>query len=101
MSDFDDTAHDDKMECPYCGHSYQPESEDYSEDEICEECEECGKHYFSYQSFNVTHFARPDCVLNSVSHNYEPVTLRNGKTYKFCSVCGKAEPFKVLGYIKE
>lgn len=72
--------------CPYCGCSYQVESEDYSEDTREEECEECGKKYHSSDMFSVDHFARPDCVLNGDDHKWEPLPITGGH-HDFCSVC--------------
>jgi hypothetical protein len=92
MSEFDDTANDDVVECPYCGHTYQPESEDYDEDQREECCQECGKKYYLNQSFSVTHHTVPDCTLNGMEHNYEIVNLNNGKQHPFCTVCGKCMP---------
>ena len=45
--------------CPYCGASYQVESEDYDEFDREEECAECGKTYIMNQYFDVTTHTRP------------------------------------------
>jgi hypothetical protein len=45
--------------CPYCGATYQVESEDYSEFDREEECFECEKTYIIYQSFEVTTHTKP------------------------------------------
>ncbi len=73
--------------CPYCSSKYQVESEDYDEETRVEECENCGKKYWIYQSFSVTHHTRPDCELNGVAHHYQRITLRNGKEALFCNIC--------------
>mgnify|MGYP001559255387 CR=1 FL=1 len=41
--------------CPHCGASYQPESEDFSEEMRVEECCSCGKSYEVWQNFSITH----------------------------------------------
>ena len=92
MSEFDETYNDDVVECPYCGDKYQPEAEDYSEDERITQCSECNKFYHLHQSFSVTHQTRPDCEINGGNHNYEPVNLRNGRSHPFCTVCGDCKP---------
>jgi hypothetical protein len=51
------TYSDEERICPYCGHSYQPESETHSEDAREEDCEKCGKTYMAYDSFSVMHYA--------------------------------------------
>lgn len=43
--------------CPHCGASYQPESEDFSENERDEECFTCKRTYQVWQSFEVYHHA--------------------------------------------
>ena len=45
--------------CPYCGHRYQVESEDYDEFDRDEACEGCGKTYTICQSFEVSTHTRP------------------------------------------
>ena len=79
------------MICPYCGDSYQVECEDYSEDLIEEECEECGKKYYSRQNFSVDHYSAPDCELNNEFHKWELLKLSDGSTHPFCSICGKCK----------
>ena len=44
--------------CPYCGDEYQAEGEDYSEDEIEETCDNCGKEYIRWTEFSVTHHTK-------------------------------------------
>jgi len=84
MSEFTDISNSDVVECPYCGNKYQPEAEDYSEDDRPEECYKCKKKYFVNQSFSVNHQMRPDCELNNIKHNF--VDFENGE-FQFCSVC--------------
>ena len=87
--------YEDKMDsvnaiCPYCGHTYQVEGEDYDESSREEECEACGKSYWIHQSFSVDTFTKPDCKLNGQKHVFEPWTSKNGKQEAFfCSVCGE------------
>lgn len=45
--------------CPHCQHQYQPESEDFDEDEREEECSECGGLYLLRNEMSVTHYTRP------------------------------------------
>ena len=96
MSKYSNTINNDKVECPYCGYSYQREGEDISEDEREEECEECGKKYQTHDSFTVYHHAAPDCELNGEQHDYQPASLGNGKTHPFCTVCEKCQPHREL-----
>ena len=96
MSRYINTMNGDNVECPYCGYTYQPEAENYSEDERPKECDECGKQYRLYQSFSVTHCAEPDCGLNGEQHDYQPIKLRDGGEHPFCTVCGKCQPLGEL-----
>ena len=82
-------AHTDDNDaiCPYCGHRYQVEAEDYDEDGRQETCDECGKKYWLHQSFSVTHHTQPDCWLNGDEHQYERVDLKNGLSADFCKIC--------------
>ena len=86
------TCDDSNRECPYCGHSYQPESEDYSNDTREEECSECGKKYIAHDSFSVTHYATPDCELNGEQHDWQPRPLPGGRTHPFCERCDRCQP---------
>jgi len=92
MPEYQETWDDINRICPYCKHSYQVESEDYTEDTYEEECEECGKKFYSYDSFSVTHYANPDCELNGEDHKWESKSCGNG-FHDFCSVCDKCRPF--------
>jgi len=94
MFKFEYIYNDDAVECPYCGFTYQPEKEDYSEDLRSEECAACSKNYYLRQSFFGTHETSPDCGLNSEPHDYQPMPLSNGLTAPFCTVCGKCQPIK-------
>jgi hypothetical protein len=76
--------------CPYCGASYQVETENYSEDTREEECEECGKKYWIYQSFSVDTFTKPDCEINGEKHDFELVQTKAGEAY-FCKICEKCK----------
>ena len=89
---FTEQSSSQMVECPYCGSHYQPESEDFSEDQRDEECGECGKKYYLSQSISITHHAKPDCELNGDQHDYQPVSLRSGVTHPFCTVCEKCQP---------
>ena len=79
--------------CPYCGNSYQVEGEDYSEDDRVEECDECGKKFWAFESFSVECYAKPDCEINGETHKWIPKKVREG-FHDFCSVCGKCRPFE-------
>ena len=41
--------------CPYCGHAYQAEAEDYDSDCRDEDCDKCGKTFEVWQEFTVDH----------------------------------------------
>ncbi len=45
--------------CPYCLKSYQVDSESYTEFDVEEECDHCGKTYIRCTSFEVMHHTRP------------------------------------------
>ena len=92
MPKFPEHMDGEEVICPYCKHSYQPESEDFTEDAWEQECEECGKFFYTHQSFIVYHHAIPDCELNGQVHDYQLVNLRDGKSHPFCTVCGKCKP---------
>ena len=87
MSKYEETINDSVRVCPYGESEYQPESEDYSEDERTEECQVCGKKYYAHDIFSVAHSARPDCVLNGEDHEWE--TKQRHPDYQFCNKCGK------------
>jgi hypothetical protein len=79
--------------CPYCKHDcYSPEGEDYSEDEVEDECPSCGKFFYSHQSFSVDHHTRGDCKLNGEEHDYQPRSIGGGRTAPFCAKCDKGQP---------
>jgi len=88
MSKYEETMHGCNRICPYCKSSYQVETEDYTDDQHEEECYECGKKYYAYESFSVDYFAKPDCILNGYPHQWERLSIKNGG-YNFCSVCGE------------
>jgi hypothetical protein len=92
MSEFEDTSGQPMRRCPYCNYAYQPEAEDYSEDQREEECNGCGKHYYAKDVFTVYHVASPDCALNGQPHEWKDIDLRNGRTHPFCFQCGKCKP---------
>jgi len=50
---------DCKVICPHCLESYQPEAEDFDEDEREETCDKCGGKYMLHDEFSVTHHTRP------------------------------------------
>lgn len=87
MSRYEDTRHECNRVCPYCGDSYQPEGEEYSEDTRVEECETCGKQYRAHDVFTVEHVAQPDCTLNGEHHSWQPA--RVGPGFKQCEECGQ------------
>lgn len=91
---YEDQQDDNVVICPYCETQYQPESEDYDEDTRAEECEDCGKKFYLRQSFSVTHHTRPDCELNGFDHQFERVTLSNGKAADFCTICDKCRSIR-------
>lgn len=88
MSEFEEQADDNNAICPYCGNSYQVESEYYDEDSREEKCDTCGNKYWLSQYFSVTHKTRPDCTINGQDHQYELVELSNSQKAEFCLVCG-------------
>jgi len=73
--------------CPYCKSRYQVEGADYDEARRVQECDICGKKYWTYQSFSVETHTQPDCKLNGIDHRYEKVMLKNGCAADFCIVC--------------
>jgi len=83
------TSNDAVRTCPYCGQSYQPEAGDFHDDSREEECGGCGKKYWAYDSFSVTHYAVPSCGLNGEDHD---MVVPIGSPYAFCSKCGRCEP---------
>ena len=87
IPEFDEQVDDNDAICPYCGWRYQVESEDFSEDCSQQQCDDCGKKFWVSQEFSVTTISRPDCKLNGQEHQYELVTLKNGKQAYFCKVC--------------
>ena len=93
ISKFQDQVDDNEVVCPYCKYSYQPESEDYSEDSLVDKCEECGMKFHTHQSFTVTNYASPDCELNGEQHQWVPVQLKD-KVHDFCSVCDSCRPHR-------
>jgi DNA-directed RNA polymerase subunit RPC12/RpoP len=89
MSKYTDNSNDDGIECPYCGDKSFVEAESYSEDTREVECDACEKKFWQNESFTVSHEARPDCDLNGSQHQWEPITLRSGKSHDFCAECGE------------
>ena len=95
MSSFTDQQDDAGVICPYCHYTYQPEPCDYDENSQDAECGECGKRYWVYQSFSVTHHTTPDCELNGGEHKFGHHVFHTVPTsrlkYNCCSVCDKLE----------
>jgi hypothetical protein len=92
MSEFEDTSDDQNRICPYCGYSYQPESEDHSPDRRVETCGGCDKRYYAEDEFSVEFKASPDCELNGEPHDWQDVDLRDGRKHPFCAKCDKCKP---------
>lgn len=59
MNEPDETSDDCNVICPYCGHAYQAEAEDFDEDEREETCFSCKRVYLMHDECTVTHYARP------------------------------------------
>lgn len=91
MSIYTDTADDQYRECPYCGHTYQPNEYDISEQEREQECVKCKWKYFAYNLVSVTYHAKPDCELNGEKHEFEGSKFSNGNTYQYCKICDKCQ----------
>ena len=94
MSKYEETWDNCDRVCPYCAHRYQVEAENYSEDVREEDCDECGKKFYGYESFSVSHYSKPDCELNGDEHKWEPTPISGGRSHDFCSVCGECRPFE-------
>lgn len=80
--------------CPYCGYSYQVETEDFRGDGEAVEvkCSKCGLKYHLSQSYEVTHTSTPDCFLNGFPHKWEARRLPRGGEHDFCSRCDACRP---------
>ena len=57
-----------KAICPYCGHSYQVESEDYDAEGVEEYCSRCGCAYVRHTEFDVTHYCTPKTTKALPTH---------------------------------
>lgn len=57
--EFEETVDSCNAICPYCGHSYQVEAENYTQDGEDEECDECHRVYVRHTEFDVTHYCTP------------------------------------------
>jgi len=90
MSKYEEQYDGSDSICPYCKHSYQVESEDYSEESQEIQCDECGKKYYLHQYFSISHHSTPDCELNGEKHQFELIGLKNGSAY-FCKICDKCK----------
>ena len=88
MSEFYDMSDDSEVICPYCGHVYEPEAEDFYEDSRVETCDGCGKSYHLSQYVSVTNETVPDCEINGEVHDFEAV---EACTHRFCVTCGAIE----------
>lgn len=96
MTTFTETINDNEVECPYCHNTYQPEASDYTEETHIEECEECGKKYYTHQIYSVYHKTQPDCELNGGEHNYQMIPIGSGMSHPFCTICDKCQPHTEL-----
>ena len=94
MSKYDEEVDNCNVICPYCKSEYQPEPENYSDDTMEERCDNCGKSYYHYDDFSVSHNTRPDCELNNEQHVWESITLKSGIKHDFCDICGICKPYK-------
>lgn len=52
-------SHDTNVICPHCGHAYQAEGEDISEQTRRIDCDECGKPFTTFASISVTYHTTP------------------------------------------
>lgn len=100
MSEFDERMDSNNVICPYCGYDYQPESEDFDEDEQVEKCGACGKSFYHHDVVTYDHCTRPDCELNGENHKWETLSLRSGD-HDFCEVCGVIKPLSQPPTTKE
>ena len=90
MSEYDEQMNGNDLICPYCEESYQLEGEDYMTDqEVEEECDNCGMKYIRIVEMAVTITATPDCLLNGNKHDF--IATLPGSAYQECRVCGKLE----------
>ncbi len=80
-------SHSTNAICPYCGSSYQVESEDCAFEARVELCDDCEKYYLLESFVDVTHRTSPNCELNGDDHDWEEKA-----THKVCRVCGKVAP---------
>ena len=84
MSKFESQSDDTVIRCPYCQYAWQPETEDFpNEDERDDECGECGKKFVAYVVYDVTYHTKPCCTLNGETHEYVQLYGR-----KRCEICG-------------
>jgi len=90
MSDYDEELDSSNVICPYCKHEYQPEPEDFDEDESVEECSNCHKKFHHHDEITYDYHTRPDCELNDEEHKWE---LNEHTNHDFCEVCGIIRPF--------
>ena len=50
---------DTDIVCPHCGHAYQAEGEDCTEETKRIECEECGQTFTVFASISITYHTTP------------------------------------------
>ena len=89
MSKYQDQFDDSVVVCPYCNHQYQPEAEDFNEEERIQECMNCEKKFHHQDEISYTHSTRPDCEINGEAHVWELVESCN---HDFCAVCDTIKP---------
>ena len=92
MSQYEEEMDGNNIICPYCRHEYQPEGEDFGEDERIEECEDCGSKFYHHDEVTYEHHTRPDCEINGEDHKWYTIVLRSGDKHDFCEVCGIIRP---------
>lgn len=64
--EYEQTYDDCNAICPYCGHSYQVESESYDMEGCDEECNSCHRVYVRHTEISVTHYCTPKPNVESI-----------------------------------
>lgn len=91
-----DCRHTKEVVCPYCGKKFSDSWElaKAQDDEIQEDCDECGKKFIYTTDYTVTFYSHQVPCLNGAPHEWgKPHDTFDDEGNKFhtCKACGKFE----------
>jgi len=87
-----DYTYQRNITCPYCLHEREASGEDHGglDDDMKEECSECGKNFIYTTDYDVTFCSRlAPCLNEEAPHNWRTVYEDETRKIETCSTCRK------------